>query len=49
MADVTRLEQFLNHIAHPEEPCPDPKTREEFILKEIAQNKGGGGAAVMCL
>lgn len=43
MADVTRLEQFLNHIAHPEDPVPTPQTRLEHNLKEIADNKGGGG------
>lgn len=42
MADLTRHEQFLNHIAHPDEPAPTPQTREEFLLKEIADNKGGG-------
>lgn len=42
MADLTRHEQFLNHIAHPDEPAPAPQTREEFLLKEIADNKGGG-------
>lgn len=43
MSDLTRHEQFLNHIAHPDEPTPAPKTRTEFLLKEIAENKGGGG------
>lgn len=43
MADITRLEQFLNHIAHPEDPIPAPQTRIEQNLVEIAENKGGGG------
>lgn len=46
MADLTRKEQFLNHIAHPDEPAPTPQTREEFLLKEIADNKGGGGGVL---
>lgn len=39
MADLTRLEQFLNHIAHPEDPIPAPLTRMEQSLLEIAENK----------
>ncbi len=39
MADLTRLEQFLNHIAHPEDPVPEPLTRMEQNLLEIAENK----------
>lgn len=39
MADLTRLEQFLNHIAHPEDPIPTPLTRMEQSLLEIAENK----------
>lgn len=46
MADITRLEQFLNHIAHPEDPIPAPQTRLEQNLVEIAENKGGGGGGV---
>lgn len=39
MADLTRIEQFLNHIAHPEDPIPAPLTRMEQSLIEIAENK----------
>ena len=39
MADLTRFEQFLNHIAHPEDPIPAPLTRMEQSLLEIAENK----------
>ena len=36
---MTRHEQFLNYIAHPNDVCPDPMTREEYLLKEIAEHK----------
>ena len=39
MSDLTRKEQFLNYIAHPNDACPDPMTREEYLLKEIAEHK----------
>lgn len=40
---ITRREMYYSNMAGQNTPLPDPVTREEQYLKEIAENGGGGG------
>lgn len=40
---ITRREMYYSNMAGQSTPLPDPVTREEQYLKEIAENGGGGG------
>lgn len=42
---ITRREQYLAKIAGQDVEVPDPITREEMLLKQIADGGGGGGGS----